>query len=520
MSPTPFSSSTDVQRPPPIVLSHSTFSQSSVDSLRTVHRQTSTTITRSFSSSSSTSQTSLATALEETQPATASSWWWFPDSLTATTTTNKEGLLSEEDKSAAQRSERKYKHTKNPIVFCHGLLGFDSVKIGPAIAPVEVTHWRGIKEVLEENGNEVLITRVPATSSPVDRAKVLEERISQVYPGRSVHLIGHSMGGLDCRFLTKHLTNRKFNVLSVTTIATPHRGSSFADHFLHELLGASRLPQLLTMLELLPNGGGDGTAFSCLTLAEMAKFNENVPNVPDVKYFSWGAVYEPGLIDTWKYPHGIILEKEGPNDGLVSVESAKWGTYLGTLHGVNHLDLVGWINTARYKWAEIMGKEIKFRPATFYLGIADMLSKEVEGQKEDGEEGEQVEGADIEREGGKRSQTPEPMKDGEGSGEATVAPTPTQSGNATPLAASRTATTFSNVQQSSSSRERERTPPEVHAQGRMLDSIDSAEKQQGRVEGVRVEGESKGHREESRQHKEEEVDERDENNSKQAVSSS
>jgi triacylglycerol lipase len=78
-------------------------------------------------------------------------------------------------------------------VFCHGLLGFDTVSIGPSIAPVQVTHWRGIKEVLEANGIEVLITRVPATSSPVDRAKVLESRISEVYPGRSVHLIGHSM---------------------------------------------------------------------------------------------------------------------------------------------------------------------------------------------------------------------------------------------------------------------------------------------------------------------------------------
>lgn len=56
------------------------------------------------------------------------------------------------------------------------------------------------------------------------------------------------------------------------------------------------------------------------------------------------------------------------------------GTYLGTLEDVNHLDLVGWINTARYKWAEIVGKEIKFRPATFYLAVADMLAGEVEGQ--------------------------------------------------------------------------------------------------------------------------------------------
>lgn len=81
---------------------------------------------------------------------------------------------------------------KNPMVFCHGLLGFDSVQIGPAIAPMSVSHWRGIREVLEARGVEVLITRVPATSSPIERAKVLEAKVSEVYPGRSVHLIGRS----------------------------------------------------------------------------------------------------------------------------------------------------------------------------------------------------------------------------------------------------------------------------------------------------------------------------------------
>ena len=61
------------------------------------------------------------------------------------------------------------------------------------MAPFQISHWRGIKEVLEGNGVEVLITRVPATSSVHDRAKVLEEKIAETYPGREVHLIGHSM---------------------------------------------------------------------------------------------------------------------------------------------------------------------------------------------------------------------------------------------------------------------------------------------------------------------------------------
>ena len=47
---------------------------------------------------------------------------------------------------------------------------------------------------------------------------------------------------------------------------------------------------------------------------------------------------------------------------------------------MNHLDLVGWISTARYKWAEFTGRGIKFKPATFYLGVADHLARHVEGQ--------------------------------------------------------------------------------------------------------------------------------------------
>ena len=62
------------------------------------------------------------------------------------------------------------------------------------------------------------------------------------------------------------------------------------------------------------------------------------------------------------------------------------GKYLGTVEDVNHLDLVGWINVARYKLAEWAGKEIKFKPATFYLGITHTIAEEVEGLTWEGEE--------------------------------------------------------------------------------------------------------------------------------------
>ncbi|KAG6381025.1 Alpha/Beta hydrolase protein [Boletus reticuloceps] len=344
--------------------------RSSLDTLRSIHTSTIPRIT--------------------TSP-TIRRWWFQSDSdaerESVTSVLNDSDLLD-------GNLGKKFRAPNAPLVFCHGLLGFDSVTIGPAIAPLQVAHWRGIKEVLEAIGCEVLITRVPATSSPVDRAKVLEQKISETYPGRAVHLIGHSMGGIDCRHLITHLTRRTFRVLSLTTIATPHRGSSFASHFLS--LASNHLPAVLALLELLPNGGGDGKAFECLTREAMKEFNDNTPDVEGIRYFSWGAEYEPGLIDTWKYPHSIIAAQEGPNDGLVSVQSAQWGTYLGTLRNVNHLDQVGWtgglagnltgLAGLKDMHAFIHGKDIGFSVGRFYGGVADLLAgvEEEEGYVIDG----------------------------------------------------------------------------------------------------------------------------------------
>lgn len=66
----------------------------------------------------------------------------------------------------------------------------------------------------------------------------------------------------------------------------------------------------------------------------------------------------------------------GANDGLVSVESAKWGDYRATLHNVNHLDLIGWVGKVRYSYAAWTGHEIKFRPVSFFSSMAEMLADE------------------------------------------------------------------------------------------------------------------------------------------------
>jgi triacylglycerol lipase len=65
-----------------------------------------------------------------------------------------------------------------------------------------------------------------------------------------------------------------------------------------------RLPLWLSLLDTLklPNSG-DGTAFEALCTDVMKTFNEEVPDDPNVKYFSWGATFQPGLLDTFRWPY-------------------------------------------------------------------------------------------------------------------------------------------------------------------------------------------------------------------------
>ena len=63
--------------------------------------------------------------------------------------------------------------------------------------------------------------------------------------------------------------------------------------------------------------------------------------------------------------HGYVENREGSNDGLVSVESARWGNFLGVLPA-DHLDEVG----HRYDLSNQ-----PFDSAQFYLSEARRLSQ-------------------------------------------------------------------------------------------------------------------------------------------------
>src|SRR5262249_37162163 len=136
-------------------------------------------------------------------------------------------------------------------------------------------------------------------------------------PDEPVHVFGHSMGGLDARYMISRL-GMAGRVLSLTTLGTPHRGSPFADW------ASSRLVRMLGPLFDfidLPTG-----AFADLTTAACRAFNEATPDAPGVRYFAVAGHFESGWrTPPWRITAPIVAQAEGPNDGIVSVSSATYG---------------------------------------------------------------------------------------------------------------------------------------------------------------------------------------------------
>ena len=219
-----------------------------------------------------------------------------------------------------------------PVVLVHGVSGFDRLlkrrRPGKEFFP-------GVRARLEAAGNTVFVPRVSATAAVATRAAELVNFLRREVGTRPVHLIGHSMGGLDARYAISRL-GLSGQVLSLTTIGCPHRGTAFADW------GVSRFARHFH--PLFRAAGVPDDAFFDLTTAACAEFNQATPDVPTVRYFSVAGVIErPWLAAGWRLPSRIVRRAEGPNDGVVSVASATWGEHTAIWEG-DHLNLVNWPN--------------------------------------------------------------------------------------------------------------------------------------------------------------------------------
>src|SRR4051794_6327563 len=114
------------------------------------------------------------------------------------------------------------------IVLAPGLLGFSR------IPPAE--YFRGVKVHLETrfSGTRVLAAETHPTGTVEFRAEFLARQIAELLEqgtasgsnGGWVHIVAHSMGGLDARHLvTRNLHGLAPRIASVVTVGTPHRGS-------------------------------------------------------------------------------------------------------------------------------------------------------------------------------------------------------------------------------------------------------------------------------------------------------
>lgn len=174
-----------------------------------------------------------------------------------------------------------------------------------------------------------------------------------------VNIIAYSMGGLDIRHMV-HKHNLADVVASVTTICTPHRGSSLA-------VTALNTPkiirdQLLNITNMMGNkvypdipSDADGALHQLTRKHINESFNKKITDVPGIPYFSFSSACGKGTshkINTpLRYFNNIIYENEGVNDGFVSKESAVYCDHIRPTY-LSHLELIklGLMREHRKEW--------------------------------------------------------------------------------------------------------------------------------------------------------------------------
>lgn len=268
--------------------------------------------------------------------------------------------------------------TRFPVVLVHGWTGWDA--IGP------LTYFYNVADDLGSLGYPVHVVQLDPYNHSNVRSAQLGDQIDDVLPlwrARKVDLIGHSQGGIDSRaaVATYGYGDR---VSALMTIGSPHRGTFIAD----AALGLAPGP-VEDVAGLLLNFLGAVTAqeqsdaiasFESLSEEHMVgTFNPNNPDDPRVKYISYTGrtcssleFLDPrldcqDLVDPligWGYD--ILNAFRGPNDGLVTVESAMWGDYRGEMIA-DHIDEVG----------QVLGlTDPKFDHLEFYRARARELAGE------------------------------------------------------------------------------------------------------------------------------------------------
>ena len=243
------------------------------------------------------------------------------------------------------------------LVLHHGFFGFAALG--------EVVYFNGVRDHLMGKFPDlrILVTEVAPDGKIKERGTQLGQQLREATrpggffgPDSPVHIIAHSMGGLDSRFLLSpdNPENMADKVSSLTTISTPHKGSPVADVLVEigDVLSPNNEQKVFVqrLQAALEQAGIHVGGLRNLTTEGVRQFNEEFRDDPRTKKFSVAGkgrgVKLGGLpaVDTCLalgLPHRIIRERTGgENDGLVSVDSATWGEG-PELWRADHADEIG-----------------------------------------------------------------------------------------------------------------------------------------------------------------------------------
>jgi len=279
--------------------------------------------------------------------------------------------------------------TKYPIVLVHGL-GFKDKNL------MGINYWWGIPGALKNEGAVVYVTNQDVFNGVAERAQDVAKELGEQFvlhpEWQKVNIIAHSMGPLDSRYLISNLAipgkgPAKDYVASLTSISGTHGGSEIADVMWKTRNGIPVLGSVTSdMISAAVNAFGsiffyDENDPDCLNAlynltTDFVKniFNPNTPDMPGILYQSWGAkINYIGLTPTDQMmgPQWLLMLAmgAGDNDGQVSVSSAKWGIYRGTLTtsillpGVNHF----------YEVGQLTGYTPGFNAPQFYINVVKEL---------------------------------------------------------------------------------------------------------------------------------------------------
>lgn len=240
------------------------------------------------------------------------------------------------------------------------------------LAPVSLNPLIGS---LNANGILVFAPRVEPYSPVAVRVRAWKRSITDILRSTDcpfVHLIAYSSGGLDARYLISCEGGSEF-VASLTTISTPHRGSSVAVSVLSQpdLIRKGLVGVADWMGRRVNTAPSDAArAIEQLTPEYIQdEFNPNVKDNPEVRYASWagraGFGTETPINPLLRPTNRLLYESEGVNDGIVSVRSATWTGFKGTIEA-DHGRQIG-----------IKAWNGDFEPARFILSIAQGLEGDV-----------------------------------------------------------------------------------------------------------------------------------------------